>query len=240
MTRLSEPSGGHYDVAWSPDSRHLLFSGGPSVVAGQIFSKAADGSGAATVLTPAPGGFPESISADGKYLVFHRGEGLMVQPLDPPAPARPLLAGPVLNAVFSPIGGWIAYQSFETGRPEVYVHPFPEGGGGRIPVSSGGGRYPLWSRDGRELFFIDAAGFLTAVAVDSRQGFAAGPPRRLFRADQYNVTSISRPFDIAPDGKRFVFAKTAPDAERPTIQVVTNWLQEVAAKVGAQQPSKRQ
>ena len=54
------------------------------------------------------------------------------------------------------------------------------------------------------------------------------------------MTSISRPFDIAPDGKRFVFARTATDAERLTIQVVTNWLQEVAAKVGAQQTQPRQ
>ena len=51
---------------------------------------------------------------------------------------------------------------------------------------------------------------------------------------------MSRPFDIAPDGKRFVFAKLATDADRPTIHVVTNWLQEVAARVGAQQTQSHQ
>ena len=71
------------------------------------------------------------------------------------------------------------------------------------------------------------------MTVDSRSGFATGPPRQLFRTDRYDVNNNSRPFDISHDGKRFVFAKPATDAARPTIHVVINWLQEVMAKVGA-------
>jgi hypothetical protein len=133
--------------------------------------------------------------------------------------------------------GWIAYQSSGTERSEVHVLAFPDASGGRSQVSSGGGRYPLWSPDGRELFFINAAGFLTAVTVDSQHGFATGPPRQLFRADPYDVRANSRPFDISHDGKRFVFAKPATDAARPTIHVVSNWLQELTAKVGAPRDS---
>ena len=64
-------------------------------------------------------------------------------------------------------------------------------------------------------------------------GFATGAPVQLFRIDGYEANGNSRPYDIAPDGKRFVFPKLANEG-RPTIYVVTNWLQEVAARVGAQ------
>ena len=240
MARLSEVGGGHWDAAWTPDSRRLLFSSG-ALNAVRIVFKAADGSGAATVLTPLRGGFPNAVSPDGKYVIFHGGVGeLMVQPLDPAAAARPLIEGMALNAVFSPDGRWIAYQAGLVARSEVHVVAFPDASAGRSQVSSGGGRYPLWDPNGRELFFIDAAGFLTAVTVDSRRGFATGPPRPLFRTDRYNVNANSRPFDISHDGKRFVFAKPAADAARPTIHVVINWLQEVMANVSAQQSQSRQ
>ena len=234
MARLSEVGGGHWDAAWTHDSRRLVFSSGPTLNAVRIVLKAADGSGAATVLTPLPGGFPNGVSSDGKYVIFHRGVGeLMVQPVDAAAPARRVIEGGALNAAFSPDGRWIAYQAGLASRSEVHVIGFPNASAGRSQVSSGGGRYPVWSPDGRELFFIDGAGFLTAVTVDARSGFATGPPRPLFRTDRYDVQANSRPFDISHDGKRFVFAKPATDAARPTIHVVINWLQEVMAKVGA-------
>ena len=84
-----------------------------------------------------------------------------------------------------------------------------------------------------QIFFISDSGRLTAVTVDSKQGFATGTPVELFRTEAYDANSNSRPYDIAPDGKRFVFPKLVNEG-RPTIYVVTNWLQEVAAKVAAQ------
>ena len=239
MTRLSESAGGHWDAAWTPDSRHLLFSSGPAPLGGQIYSKAADGSGPTTVMTPSPGGFPNDVSPDGKYLLFHRGAGeLMVQPMDSSASATWVVKSLALNGVFSPDGQWIAYQSSETGRIEVHVRAY-RADVGRRQVSSGGGRYPVWSPDGRELFFINAAGFLTSVSVDARQGFATGPAQQLVRADRYEIGANSRPFDVSHDGKRFVFAKSETEAARPGINVVTNWLTEVAAKVSAQQSQPR-
>ncbi|HEX6943841.1 MAG TPA: hypothetical protein VF128_13005, partial [Gemmatimonadaceae bacterium] len=236
MMRLSETGGGHWDVAWTPDSQRLVFSLGPAPIGGQILVKAADGSGAATVLTPTPGGFPNAVSHDGKYVLFHRGAGeLMIQPMDPAASSRSVVKGLALNGAFSPDGRWIAYQAYEAGLSEIFVRAFPDAVAGRWQVSSGGGKYPVWSPDGRELFFINAAGLLTGVSVDSQQGFATGPPVKLFGTERYAANSNSRPFDISHDGKRFVFAKPEAGRARPTISVVTNWLTEVAAKAGAQQ-----
>ena len=67
--------------------------------------------------------------------------------------STPLLQTPFneQNADLSPDGDWIAYQSDESGRPEVYVRPYPDVNAGRWQVSTSGGTRPLWSRDGREL-----------------------------------------------------------------------------------------
>src|SRR5204863_116238 len=70
------------------------------------------------------------------------------------AGVRPFLRTPFNEtmAVIAPDGRWLAYQSNESGRYEVYVQPFP-GGGRPIPISTGGGVFPRWSSDGRELYF---------------------------------------------------------------------------------------
>ena len=235
MTRLREEDAGQWDTAWMPDGNRLLFSAGRVVTNNRILMKAADGSGAATTVIPsAASGFPNDVSTDGMLLLYHRGVGeLMLYPLDGSAPPRQIVKGRALNAVFSPDGRWIAYQGIESNRIEIVVRAFPDLDAGRWQVSTGGGRYPVWSPDGRELFFVSDSGHLTAVTVDSNKGFATGAPVELFRIDGYEMNSNSRPYDIAPDGKRFVFAKLANEG-RPTIYVVTNWLQEVTAKVGAQ------
>ena len=73
------------------------------------------------------------------------------------------------NPEVSPDGRWLAYESNESGASEIFVRPFPALDSGRWQVSTGGGTRPLWSRDGRELFYLDASGFLTAVAVERRE-----------------------------------------------------------------------
>jgi serine/threonine-protein kinase len=187
ITRMAEPGGGHWDAVWRTDGRRLLFSNGASQTVVRILEKTIDDAATATVLTEAPdGGYPNAISPDDRFLIFHRGAGeLMLQALDPPAPARPLVTGVALNAVFSPDGRWIAYQSEEAGRAEIVVRAFRDTAARRWQVSSNGGRYPLWSPDGRELLFINGAGVLTSVAVDSRNGFATGTPVELFQTRAY-------------------------------------------------------
>jgi len=223
ITRISEAGGKHWDAVWTKDSRRLLFSSGVSMTGMRILSKVVDGAGAATVLTEAPdGGFPNALSPDDRFLLFHRGIGeLMLQSLDPPGTPHQLTKGIALNAVFSPDGQWIAYQSVDAARPEIFVRSFSNTEAGPRPVASGGGKYPLWSPDGRELFFIDNDGWLTSVSVDTREGFATGLPVRLFLTRAYAVEANSRPFDISRDG-RFVFMKSSDDAGS-FINVVTNW-----------------
>jgi hypothetical protein len=196
--------------------------------------RSADGSGAATVLTPKPGGWPNTVSPDGKFLVFHTigiFPSLMLQPIDPIGPARLIVKGPALNAEFSPDGRWLAYESSETGRTDVYVQPFPAIDTGRWQVSLNGGRQPVWSPSGRELFYVSQENVLTAVPLESGASFVAGKPVALFPAGQYTPGSTGgiRNYGVSADGKRFLVTKRP--AGSATITVVTNWFDEVRRKV---------
>src|SRR4030095_9293979 len=68
------------------------------------------------------------------------------------------------NAQFSPDGRWIAYQSDESGRVEIYVQPFP-GPGRKVRISVSGGVQARWRRDGKELFYLGSDNRLMAVPV---------------------------------------------------------------------------
>jgi serine/threonine-protein kinase len=98
------------------------------------------------------------------------------------------------DPAFSPDGKWIAYQSDESGKDEVYVQPF-SADGSRILVSTDGGMEPLWSADGRELLLperrshhdgrrddaADVSGGQTDTAV--RQAHMDARHRSEFRRD---------------------------------------------------------
>ena len=127
-------------------------------------------------------------------------------------------------AKLSPDGQYVAYASHESGRLEVYVQPFPEGGR-RSTVSSNGGTQPRWSRDGKELFYVEGATLL-AVPVSTGASFSMGLAKRLFEHSGLSNTVAYPMYDVSADGRRFVVAELVGDPPEPTIQVVQNWFAE--------------
>jgi hypothetical protein len=137
---------------------------------------------------------------------------------------------------FSPDGRWIAYASFESGRPEIWVQAFP-GPGLKLQISNAGGIDPVWRRGGGELYYR-SGNKMMAVTVTTSPSFKAGPPRLLWEGvysrgtgsscGMPGVTSSS--YDVSADGERFLMVRddTPPDASR--IIVVLNWAEEVKAK----------
>jgi len=217
---------------WSPDGSRIafLFSGEEPDT---IYQKTVNGIGQKEALEKAPTGswVPSDWSRDGRYLVGwgHNGNksSIWVLPLSPEAAGGERKSVPYLNEGFnelnpklSPNGQWIAYDSDETGRDEIFVQTFPKPGG-KWQVSANGGTRPVWSRDGQELYFIGLDGKLMAVDVKGGPGssFEAGAPNPLF--DTHTVGDRTITFDVSKDG-RFLIPTWISDLGGP-ITVIVNW-----------------
>ncbi len=231
------------DPVWSPDGRFLAYE---SEVDGKdgVFRKRADGTGDAEPLL-APGKLtypaPNSWSPDGKTLIVQSaGEGgrtdLWILPAGGDAEPQPFLKSPYQESFghFSPDGRWVAYESDETGRLEVFVTSFPPGGG-KWQISDGGGAQPIWSRDGRELFFRTEDGVMSVRAVAEGQTFRASKPEPVFRgAFLGGLRGVTLPgfnfpdYDVSGDGRRFVmFAGGAERRQVTQAKVVLGWFGEL-------------
>ena len=186
-------------------------------------------------------------SESGKALVLVRpaasaaGLDVFVLPLEPKGqPHAPFADSKfnVFDAEISPDGRWIAYDSDESGRLEVYVRPFPAVDGGRWQISAEGGGSPFWARSGRELFFRNATNRMVAVPIPAGAGFAFGKAETLLDFTPYvNIRSTGRTYDISPDGKRFLAIKPVvsnSSPAHPSIVVVSHWFDEVKARMPAQ------
>jgi serine/threonine-protein kinase len=226
---------------WTPDGRSIIF-GSARDGAFDLYRKSADGTGTAERLsTSAAARYPFAITPDGEAVIylegFPGGHDLGLLSLEDGYPSGPLLDSPSSEAVpdLSPDGRWLAYQSNESGRYEIYVRPFPDVDSGRWPISTGGGRNPRWSRTGSELFYISATGALVSVPVETASGFRAGDPTELFSALPYSYDA-SRNYAVSPDGQRFLMVKPLPPqgSNAPNqVVLVQNWFDELERLVPA-------
>jgi len=119
------------------------------------------------------------------------------------------------NPKFSPDGRWVAYQSGESGRSEVYVVDFPDAAG-KWQVSRNGGAAPTWSVDGSEIYFVTDEGFM-AAPVTLKPEFSVGAPVRLDLPHD-ELVSI-----LGSDGKRFLVLRNLSSTSSNPIQVVRHW-----------------
>ena len=107
------------------------------------------------------------------------------------------------------------------------MRPFSSGPGLWRASVNGGGE-PRWSRDGKELFFLERAASESLLAVsmqpDGRGGLKLGTPQKLFGYHGVPVVPQGNAFAYSPhpDGKRFLVAVRA-DITEPAISVITNW-----------------
>jgi serine/threonine-protein kinase len=220
---------------WTPDSRRIIYSSARAGVV-NLFWQLADGTGSVERLTTSPvQQMAQSMREPDRLVLMQAaspGFDIHVLKLDGQGKTEPLLTGPQTeaNADLSPDGRYLAYQSNESGRNQIYVRPFPDVDKGREPISISGGTRPVWSRDGRELYYVDERTFLTAVPVRTAPTFGAGKPVRVFER-RYFMGPAPRPFDVSRDG-RFLMIKNEEDiGAAPRMEVVLNWFEELKARV---------
>ena len=212
---------------WSSDSQRIIFTSNRKGHR-DIWQKAASGTGDDELVFASDG--EKSVddwTHDGRYVVYGAyATGLKREewalPLSGNRKPFPVVQrlGFVWEAQVSPNGKWIAYDSDESGKREIYVQDFPSGGG-RWQVSTDGGDEPEWNPNGKELFYLHGPK-LMAVDVRTDTGrFEQGAPHALFEVSFGNLQRNA--YAVAPDGQRFLVNTRFQSTDRLPMTVVLNW-----------------
>ena len=212
--------------AWSPDGRRIAYRSGTSA-APTLKVSSADGVGPVQTLPcPRPYCEPTDWSSRDDFLVVNvSGGDVWAVPLNPSAPARPLLNEPFTerDARLSPDGRWLAFVSDESGRPVVSVRSMSTPLR-RDVVSTSGGDQPVWRGDGKELFYVNAQRFLERVPVrptaDGRLEFGARQPVPIPRFAERHWGTV---YDVSPDGSRVYFPHPGTARAPHELGAVQGW-----------------
>ena len=155
-------------------------------------------------------------SPDGRFLLGTDTDAIWMVPVSPAGPPRRIVAGRYPK--LSPDGRWLAYTSSDTGSDEVYVQPFPDGA--KTRVSTAGGFDAKWRGDGRELFYLSAAGDLNALRIRTAPTLETGAPEVLFKSQMR--AEVDSTYAVTKDGRRFLV--NLPSTTPPPLTAVINWL----------------
>jgi Tol biopolymer transport system component/predicted Ser/Thr protein kinase len=227
-TRLTFSGGAHITPIWSPDSKQVAFTANQqTAMAVKTVGSSVPEQTLLSSSTPIYQGVSDW-SRDGRYLMYEQGPGvdeqLWVLPLFGDRKPFPYTRLNVQerSGTFSPDGRWVAYMSNETGKPEVYVSPFPWTGA-RWQISNGGGSSPRWRPDGKELYYFDFSG-IAAVSVDGAgSSFQVGAVKPLFHIA---LRALSREYAATRDGQKII-AITPSEGTSQSLTLVQNWMAEM-------------
>src|SRR5262245_16896165 len=233
-TRFTYGPALEHDPIWSPDGSRVVFASNRTGI-NNLFWKSSTGAGADELLLKSDRiNMPNDWSSDGRFLLFRStdpqmGRDLWVLRVAGDKKPFPFVKSPYeeREGQFSPNGKWIAYQSNESGRFQIYVQPFP-GPGGKFQISVNGGAQPRWNKNGKEIFYLSLDSKMMAAPVRlSRddQALEAGTPVALFavRIAGGPLPGISKQqYAVSSDGQRFLVNLTANEGAASTITLIWN------------------
>jgi Tol biopolymer transport system component len=210
------------DPVWSPDSRELVFSSNRKATI-DLYRKVLGSGEEELLFASAEYKFPKSWTKDGSIVFLNLNSRTHYQ-LPLTGERKPVVLTKSEfdrdNPHVSPDGHWVAYNSRESGRWEVYVAAFPSFNDKR-QVSSSGGCQPMWRKDGKELFYRTLEGKLMVVEVKGGSTLQTGVPQFLFQSPA-NMNPVQSEYAVIGDGKKFLFREPVVETTAP-ITVVLNW-----------------
>jgi Tol biopolymer transport system component len=228
-TKFVFGTGNQSNPVWSADGKRVAFSSDRKAkgVRPDIWIKAVDGGAEETLLENPNNNIVEDWSQDERFLSVQvipaqgkRTNQIWVVDVAGGRKAVAFATGgsSSANSRFSPDGNWLAYDSDESGRAEVYVQAFP-GPGGKWQISAAGGTNPRWRGDGREIFYLSLDNKIMAVPVEQVPTFHAGTPAALFAVHP----ALGAVYDVSADGKRFLVNSLPADQGSPPLSLLVHW-----------------
>ena len=230
------------DVApvWRPDDpAAILFSKERGGMASDLFSVPADASRPPELVYESPYPKYASSSSTAAGLVAFtelrpdtKADIWLLQLGARPA-ARPFLQTPFSETTpaFSPDGTWLAYESDESGRREIYARAV-SGTGGKWLISSGGGDHPRWSRDGRQIVYRSGKRMI-AASVGMGASLYGRASAVLFDGEFRRGRLLHA--ELRPRSRRPVSDDRACSDREPEtahLVVIDNWFTELRQKLG--------
>jgi Tol biopolymer transport system component len=224
MSRSTFVDAASVSYALSPDAKRIAVGTIAGTASTGVWIQPTSGSGTQEKLdTPKTFGSVGSWSPNGRYIFFMVQNNATRQDvyyidLNGDKKLTPFIQSPAneAGAVLSPNGKWLAYQSDESGRYEVYVIAFP-GPGGKWQVSNGGGGSPFWSADGKQLYYTIGDKLMMAP-IQNVETFQFGAPSAL----PIHVNEFASLGPVAP-GERFPALKALSGGQSHPQEVILNW-----------------
>jgi len=221
---------------WSPDGKYVYYANNQEGSGIQIRRKEASGLGEAEIVRRAenkisvPGGF----TPDGSRFLFSEyGNSWDIGIVDLGDTGKVEMFANSSFSEFmpqvSPDGKYVAYASWESGNPEVYVRKL-DGSGGKWQISTEHADYPRWRGDGKELFYLTRDDRVMAVNVKTAGNFEAENSVTLFSRRFMRPLPLSSPYDVTADGQKFILNIEVSDADPGEVIVVQNWAEEFGDK----------
>jgi len=233
---LPQLTAGPSSLAWSPDSRELIYSMAGSLwrqkAPGEASPDAAAGRDVTQQLTANSYDYQPDWSPDGRWVIYssYRNDAMELWVLDlTSGKQRPLLMNGAVNVEprFSPDGRRIAFVStLYNGRFHIFTADFNDGALEHIERLTGEHksdlpRYyyspfdheinPVWTRDGRSIIYVSNRNHIYGTGGFWRTPSRASPGSDLASAPEaheihYEETNWKARPDVSPDGSRLVYS----------------------------------